>query len=188
LVLDLLDGVDVVLGNDLMISHDVDLSYRKQCAEIRKGRRRITVSRAPLVQDSLQEPTKEGSFEPLLLAFQVKRLARKGNPIFLLALKEVKGEPNEPVPPWILELQKEYGDVFQDPLPAGVPPKRNRVHEIPTEPGHTPPFRPLYRLSPLEMEEARKQVTFLLEQGLIEPSVVLTELPSFSFRSLMDEA
>jgi hypothetical protein len=88
-----------------------------------------------------------------------------------MVLKEIKGETKDPVSPWVQSLQKEYGDVFQDPLPVGVPPRRNRVHEIPTEPGHTPPFRPLYLLSPIEMEEARKQVTFLLERGLIEPSV-----------------
>jgi hypothetical protein len=98
-------------------------------------------------------------------------MARKGNPIFLMILKEIKGETNDPVPLSVQSLQKEYGDVFQDPLPVGVPPRRNRVHEIPTEPGHTPPFRPLYRLSPIEMEEACKQVTFLLERGLIEPLV-----------------
>jgi hypothetical protein len=98
-------------------------------------------------------------------------MARKGNSIFLMVLKEIKGETNDPVPPWVESLQKEYGDVFQNPLPIGASPRHNRVHEIPTEPGHTPPFRPLYRPSPIEMEEARKQVTFLLERGLIEPSV-----------------
>jgi hypothetical protein len=154
-----------------MTNHDVELNFRKRCAVICKGRRCITVNWAPLVQESLQKPAKEGSFEPLLSALQIKRMARKGNPIFLMVLKEIKGETNDPVPPWVQSLQKEYGDVFQDPLPVGVPPRRNRVHEIPTEPGHTPPFRPLYRLSPIEMEEARKQVTFLLERGLIEPSV-----------------
>jgi hypothetical protein len=65
--------------------------------------------------------------------------------------------------------------VFHDPLPVGVPPRRNWVHEIPTEPRHTSPFRPLYRLSPIEMEEARKQVTFLLERGLIQPLVSPSE-------------
>jgi hypothetical protein len=38
-----------------------------------------------------------------------------------MVLKEIKGETNDPVPPWVQSLQKEYGDVFQDPLPAGVP-------------------------------------------------------------------
>jgi hypothetical protein len=135
-----MDGVDVILGDDFMTNHDVELNFKNRCAVIRKGRRRITVKRAPLVQESLQEPTKEGSFEALLLALQIKRMARKGNPLFLMVLKEIKGETNDPVPPWVQSLQKEYGDVFQDPLPVGVPPRRNRVHEIPTELGHTLPL------------------------------------------------
>jgi hypothetical protein len=123
-----------------MTNHDVELNFRKRCAVICKGRRCITVNWAPLVQESLQKPAKEGSFEPLLSALQIKRMARKGNPIFLMVLKEIKGETNDPVPPWVQSLQKEYGDVFQDPLPVGVPPRRNRVHEIPTELGHTLPL------------------------------------------------
>jgi hypothetical protein len=62
-------------------------------------------------------------------------MARKGKPkIFLMVLKEIKGETNKPVFPWVQRLQKEYGDVFQGPLPGVVlPSRRNRVQEIPTE-------------------------------------------------------
>ena len=37
-------------------------------------------------------------------------------------------------------------------------------------PGHKPPFRPIYRLSPVELAEVENQVTELLKNGLIEPS------------------
>jgi hypothetical protein len=53
--------IDVILGDDFMVNHEVELNYRNRCAVVCKGRRRIMVTRAPLVQESLKKPTKEGS-------------------------------------------------------------------------------------------------------------------------------
>ena len=47
---------------------------------------------------------------------------------------------------------------------------RDVGHTIPLELGAKPPFRPLYRKSPLEYEEAKRQITEYLAQGWIEPS------------------
>ena len=67
-------------------------------------------------------------------------------------------------------MTEEFSDVFVDPLPPGLPPERDSGHTIPTEPGHKPPFRPMYRLSPLEMREAKEQITKFIADGIIEPS------------------
>ena len=37
-------------------------------------------------------------------------------------------------------------------------------------PGVQPIFRPMYRLSPLELDEVKRQVTDLLSKGMIRPS------------------
>jgi hypothetical protein len=58
--------------------------------------------------------------------------------------------------PWVSELLSEFFEVFQDPLPPGLPPERSEWHSIPTEPGHPPPFWSMYRLSPLEYRELEK--------------------------------
>ena len=71
---------------------------------------------------------------------------------------------------WVQDLLGRYRDVFPDELPAGLPPDRGVGHTIPIIPGSKPPSRPLYRLSPLEMEEVKRQVKDLLAKGLIEPS------------------
>ena len=71
---------------------------------------------------------------------------------------------------WKSGLVSEFSDVFKDPLPIGLPPERQEGHSIPTEPGHPPPFKPMYRLSPLEYKELQKQVTAFLEVGILEPS------------------
>jgi hypothetical protein len=42
--------------------------------------------------------------------------------------------------PWVSELLSEFFEVFQDPLPPGLPPERSEGHSIPSEPGHPPPF------------------------------------------------
>jgi hypothetical protein len=79
------------------------------------------------------------------------------------------GPPGGEVPR-LSELLSEFSDVFQDPLPAGLPPERSEGHSIPIEPGHPPPFRSMYRLSPLEYLELEKQVTKFLKDGILEVS------------------
>jgi hypothetical protein len=53
-----------------------------------------------------------------------------------------------------------------------LPSERDEGHSIPTEPGHSPPgsFGPMYRLSPLEYSELKKQVSAFLKAGILEPS------------------
>jgi hypothetical protein len=86
-----------------------------------------------------------------------------------LLLSNLIGPPGGEVP-WVSELLSEFFEVFQDPLPPGLPPERLEGHSIPTEPGHPPPFRSMYRLSPLEYRELEKQVTKFLKDGILEVS------------------
>ena len=55
---------------------------------------------------------------------------------------------------WIIS----FSDVFVDKLPHFLPPERDAVHRIPLEPGHTPPYKRPYRISPKEMAELLKPV------------------------------
>ena len=64
----------------------------------------------------------------------------------------------------------DYRDLFPSKLPYGPPPKRQLDHEIHLVPGEEPPYKSPYRLSSTEMEELRRQVEVLLEQGWIRPS------------------
>jgi hypothetical protein len=63
---------------------------------------------------------------------------------------------------------EKFEDVF-DLLPSGLPPERKMAHTIPLGEGSKPPFRPIYRLSPKELEEAKRQVQEYLEKCWIEP-------------------
>ena len=68
------------------------------------------------------------------------------------------------------DLLKGCSDVFPDDLPRGLPPERGVHHTIKLKEGSDPVFRRAYRLSPLELAEAKQQVLELLEKGFIEPS------------------
>jgi hypothetical protein len=128
--------------------------------------------------DSTSSRRRESDY--VLSASQVKRLARKGARVFLAVIRPVESDsvppveasiaalsPNVPTSsvqpdqpagppggevPWVSKLLSEFSEVFQDPLPPGLPPERSEGHSIPTEPGHPPPFRSMYRLSPLNIE------------------------------------
>ena len=66
-------------------------------------------------------------------------------------------------------LLNKYRKVFQD-LPGGLPPDRGVDHTMPLTDSTKTPFKHPYRLSPLEMAEAKSQVIELLKKGFIQPS------------------
>ncbi|KAJ9507562.1 hypothetical protein QJQ45_019379 [Haematococcus lacustris] len=63
------------------------------------------------------------------------------------------------------ELLSEYADVFGD-MPPGLPPDRPVGHTIRTPPGAEPPYKRMYKLSPREEAEVKKQVAALLAKGI----------------------
>ena len=66
---------------------------------------------------------------------------------------------------------EEFDDVFPQDLPLGLPLVR-KGHEFKIDLGdEVPPVhRPLYKMSPLELDEAKKQIESMLEHGFIRPS------------------
>ena len=68
------------------------------------------------------------------------------------------------------KLKQEYPDVLCTDQPQGLPPDRPVVHTIPLINEGLTVFKQMYRLSPSEKAEVQKQVTDLLNRGLIRPS------------------
>ena len=64
----------------------------------------------------------------------------------------------------------DYRDLFPSKLPYGPSPKRQLDHEIHLDPGEEPPRKSPYKLSSIKMEELKRQIEVLLEQGWIRPS------------------
>ena len=68
-------------------------------------------------------------------------------------------------------LKKEYGDdIFREELP-GIRQHGEPIEAIPTIPGAKPPTRGLGRYSKNDKDELNKQISTLLKQGMIEPSL-----------------
>ena len=101
---------------------------------------------------------------------QVKRALRRGDEILMIQLSELKFDLDKPADARLRALLNEFEDVFPPELPSGLPPARGVGHSIPIEPGAPPPFRPMYRLSPVELQEVKAKLSDLIEKGLVEPS------------------
>ncbi|GBG67582.1 hypothetical protein CBR_g711 [Chara braunii] len=70
-------------------------------------------------------------------------------------------------PPEIERVVAQYSDLFEEP--TGVV-EREIVHAIEIVPGSKVPRGPIYRMSPAELDELRRQLKELIEKGWIRPS------------------
>lgn len=75
------------------------------------------------------------------------------------------------MPQEIETVLKEFKDIFSKDLLLGLPPIC-MGHEFKIDlKDDTPPIHwPIYKLSPLELEEGRKQIESMLEHSFIRPS------------------
>jgi hypothetical protein len=192
-VMPLLHEVDVILGQKFMSAHKCILDFERSVVLMKKGRRRVTVARAPV--HGRVNPDSSTNPLAVLSALQLRRAYKKGHRVYLAVIKPIDDPVDNTVKDnsaglpravsnhlatditdplgkerWVSGLAEEFSDVFQDPLPFDLPPERDEGHSIPTEPGHPPPFRPMYRLSPLEYNTLQKQVSAFPEAGILEPS------------------
>jgi hypothetical protein len=181
LVINLLFEVDMIMGDEFMSKYDCILHYGRKCLMIQKGKRHITVKTPSMHREA---PDETETVPNVLSASHLKRAVRRRKRVFLATLKlpepdtsapesaSPSGQQDHPASekPWVSNLIGEFFEGFQDPLPDGLPPMRKEVHSIPREPGHPPPFRQMYRLSPLEYRELEKQVTDFLKAGILEMS------------------
>ena len=63
---------------------------------------------------------------------------------------------------------EEFAVVFPKDLPKVVPPRQmENEFKIDLEPDTTPIYQPIYKLSPLELQEAKTPIDSMLEHGFI---------------------
>eukprot|EP00879_Flechtneria_rotunda_P001398 GHRR01001550.1.p1 GENE.GHRR01001550.1~~GHRR01001550.1.p1 ORF type:complete len:633 (+),score=44.76 GHRR01001550.1:1745-3643(+) len=119
----------------------------------------------------------------LLSAMQLKREMRKGTTAMLAVLMETnQGDPTiEAIeqlslsnhgPEWCQRMRQvlqQHKKVF-DKLPKHLPPQRAVDHTIDIIPGAKPPYMAVYKMSPLELAEVKRQLADLIEMGFIQPS------------------
>ncbi|GKE33451.1 hypothetical protein Tco_1452773 [Tanacetum coccineum] len=97
--------------------------------------------------------------------------------VFTLVVVE-ENEIISEAPLQVQPLLKEFADVIPDDIPPGLPAMRDIQHCIDFIPGSTILNRPAYRMNPKEFAELQRQVTELLEKGLIRESVSPCAVPA----------
>ena len=113
------------------------------------------------------EPTRDDRREiEALLDRAADRLAH-GKPV---PKPSEVAQPEEAVPEALQALLREFADVFPEKLPLGLPVSRETDHTIDLEEGARPPAHRIYRMSPSEEVELRKQIAVYLAAGQIEPA------------------
>jgi hypothetical protein len=146
----------------------------------------------------------------LMSALEVKRAALRGEELFLVSLKRtdeaVPDPPATAVPGkegnfpvgWrdkVAALLARYEDVVPtDPdFQPGFPPERSVDHKVELIPGAAMPNKPTYRMSPVELEDLKKQIEDMLERGFIQPSIspygspiIMVKKPDGSYRLCVD--
>ncbi|XP_070004507.1 uncharacterized protein [Nicotiana sylvestris] len=104
-------------------------------------------------------------------ALQLKKGVKIHEPTFLatLCIEDVE-HSSGPIPEPVKELLLEFEDVMPQYIPKRLPPRRTVDHEIELVPGAKPPARAPYRMSQPELTELRRQLTEMLDTGIIVPS------------------
>jgi len=163
-------GFDMVLGLS-WLAHisPINLDVNKGTLEFTHRSRKVKLTQSMF--DADHDPTCSGL---TLSAMQVKRAVQKGAEMYCVLLKGVEEDQLEGQLPeataQFASVVKEYADVFKAP-PAGLPPQRGVVHEIPLVPGSVPPIRPIYPMSQPELVELKRQLEELIAKGYVVPSV-----------------
>ena len=190
-VIDLNNAFCAIIGDTTLLKNKCVMNWGTRTMSVKTRKGYVAI-------DALDRPKKRTPRKSLslLTGAQLQRAFRKKEQVFLACVREVHDhdiwghhgdEPDwnpeeypeetsetqettlENAPALVKPLLMEFSDVFESP-PAGLPPERDVGHTIPLEPGHNPPFRPLYRLSPAERDEAERQVKEYLAKEWIQPS------------------
>ena len=198
-VVDLATSLDLVLGNDWMVTHQCHLHMAEQRVTLISGGRAITLTQPSVTKDDRAhtEQSQNDTVE-LLSHMQAKRILRKQQRHFLVMVRaadtdllanatndtssnseftvdelaaQVADNPDGCKRENVIKLLQKHSGAFARSLDfLKLPPEREVSHSIPLIPGARPVFKPMFRYSPRELEAMKKEITKLLQQGLIEPS------------------
>ena len=142
-------------------------------AEMRPGTDLLVFDQVE-VREATPEDRAEVQTPPDMLRKSRRKRRMSPRRVVQLSLKEIDhavcGPPCAimPVDSRIKELNEEFKSLFPEKMPPGLPPQRTTDHRIDIKPGSKIPAQRLYRMSPLEDEELRRQLKEWLDLGIIE--------------------
>jgi RNase H-like domain found in reverse transcriptase/Reverse transcriptase (RNA-dependent DNA polymerase)/Integrase zinc binding domain/Integrase core domain/gag-polyprotein putative aspartyl protease len=166
-----LEGFDLILGRPWLSRVNPDINWKTGTLRLKHKGEKITLSKAD------DDATRRIASSLILSIAQIRKLRKANTPMFLVLLERTTDalENRKAGDGKFQESMQKLIEEFNDVLPKGevkppFPPDRAVVHEIPTEPDKTPPHKPVYRLSPKELEELKAQLEDLINRGFITPS------------------
>ncbi|XP_076944536.1 uncharacterized protein LOC143615250 [Bidens hawaiensis] len=125
------------------------------------------------------DPRDEGPTSMLITRNEFTGLTKNRHNHIFFGLLIAEENPSVPiVPPEVQPLLSEFHTVFPDEIPAGLPLEQEIQHCIDFLPGASIPNKPAYRMNPKESAELHRQVSKLLEKGLIWESMSPCAVPA----------
>lgn len=183
-----IDGYDIILGKDWLSGVNPEIDWASNKVKVRSGNTQYTL---PLAAQATPSST------PRVLVMEANsaaRMLRQRNyaTAFVAIVRESQPDQSDdldlhpddtpfgPQPEYeggsaefrsrLRRLLEKYKAITEG-LPKGLPPSRfGKDFTIDLEEGTKPIYGPLYRMSPAELEEVRRQLTDLMDKGWIRPS------------------
>ena len=177
---EMLDGIDILLGMDWAQQHSCKLDCEQMSMTLGKGHNTHFYNKHYFTVFNEESTIPK----PICSIKKLKRHIKGGYKFILVIVRPVAERVASVTEPEVLRQDKQYHTLNErlkrvlckhssifEPLSQGTAGLLKYDYEvIPTEP-HVPPFKPMYRLSPAELEEVKKQVELYLKMGYIQPSV-----------------
>lgn len=166
-------GYDVILGKTWLKQYNPRINWKRNTVLVNIDNKNFFLDAESVKRQSSRE-------EALLSKKQFAKLVkRQKSKIYLVTIHPKTNQCEQDIEKNISdskddELQRileEYKDVFPEDLPKGLPPKRQVEMEIKMKDDTAPVMGPMYKLSPKELKEMRKQIKHLLSHEFIKPSI-----------------
>ena len=153
---------DILLGLPWLIKENPHIDFRSGKIQVLQGQDYVTLPTVscPKQRESTSQvsPFKD---QKNMLMVVIKPADDDSIPVETIPEdhegSDVEKLKRQELPAEIIAALEEYSDVFAKDLPSGVPPvQKGHQFHIELEPGAQPVNRPLYKLSPLELEEVKR--------------------------------
>lgn len=173
-----MDACHILLGRPWQFDRDVWHKGRSNEYELRDGGKKIVLKPMSSREVRSMSTKKQTTHTMLVSEREVEHVIDRGGLVYLLVGKteNVMGQVEIQNGP-ISELLVEFGDVFPNDLPPGLPPIRGIEHQIDLIPGCPLPNKAAYRCNPEETKELQKQIGELMDRGYVRESMSPCAVP-----------
>ena len=165
-VTELSEPFDVILGSSFLSEHLAVMLFETGTCTLKRGHKQYTLHSASNAVNASENTEQDSDVSKLVMSVaQAKRCIKADNKSFMVMVSTVdqtdsdaKHTMNPELAEQITALQQQYNTVFAEP--SGLPPDRGIEHVIPLLPDSQPPFQRMYRLSPSELQEVRRLLSY----------------------------